>query len=165
MGCIGSMRYRKECWLPLSPPWTFGSSWPNFLLGLVKPIFINSTTHCLTYYSTKQGLNKGPILLLFYCSLIHLCKSSHLLLPMWRVWETHVDLGHLGWSPIESFWACPLLLGLLMGLKVYLVLILGLLGSHHTFSSWRQLVRITGDSVPNTVTFHLKQNINNTNNK
>jgi len=116
MGCIGSMRYRKECWLPLSPPWTFGSSWPNFLLGLVKPIFINSTTHCLTYYSTKQGLNKGPILLLFYCSLIHLFKSSHLLWPMWRVWEAHVGLGHLEWSPIGSFLACPLLLGLLMGL-------------------------------------------------
>jgi len=72
------VRCRKECWLPLSPPWTFSSSWQNLLLGLVKPNFINLTTHCLTYYSRKQGLNNWPILLLFYCSLIHLFKSSHL---------------------------------------------------------------------------------------
>jgi len=58
---------------------SFDSSWPNLLLGLVKPNFINWTTHCLTYYSRKQSLNKGPILLLFYCSLRHLFKSSHLL--------------------------------------------------------------------------------------
>jgi len=116
LGCIGSMRCRKECWLPLSPLWTFGSSRSNLLLGLFKPNFINSTTHCLAYYSRKQDLNNGPILLLFYCSLIHLFKSSHLLWPMWRVWEAHVGLGHLEWSPIGSFWACPLLLGLMMGL-------------------------------------------------
>jgi len=123
-----SMRCRKECWLPLSPPWTFGSSWSNLLLRLVKPNFINSTTYCLTYYSRKQGLDNGPILLLFYCSLIHLFKSSHLLWPMWRVWEAHVGLGHLEWSPIGSFWACPLLLGLLMGLglKVHVGHVLGL---------------------------------------
>ena len=60
-----SMRCRKECWLPLSPPWTFDSPWPNLLLGLVKPKFINSTTHCLAYYSRKQGLNNGPMLFLF----------------------------------------------------------------------------------------------------
>ena len=111
-----SMRCRKECWLPLSSPWTFGSSWPNLLLDLVKPNFINLTTHCLTYYSRKQGLNNGPILLLFYCSSIHLFKSSHLLWPMWRVWEAYVGLGHLWWSPIGYFLACPLLLGLLIGL-------------------------------------------------
>jgi len=29
---LGSVRCRKECWLPFSPPWTFGSSWPNLLL-------------------------------------------------------------------------------------------------------------------------------------
>jgi len=133
---LGSVRCRKECWHPLSPPWTFGSSWPNLLLGLVKPNFSNSTTHYLTYYSRKQGLNNGPILLLFYCSLIHLFKSSHLLWLMWRVWEVHVDLGHVGWSLIGSFWACRLLLGLLMGLdlKVYLGLMLGLLGSHQLSS-------------------------------
>jgi len=94
----------------------FDSSWPPLLLGLVKPNFSNSTTHCLTYYSRKQGLNNGPILFLFYCSLIHLFKSSYLLWPMLRVWEAHVGLGHLEWSPIGSFWTCPLLLGLLMGL-------------------------------------------------
>ena len=111
-----SMRSRKKCWLPLSPPWTFYSSWTPLLLGLVKPNFSNSTTHCLTYYSRKQGLNNGPILLLFYCSLKQLFKSSYLLWPMWRVWEAHVGLGHLEWSPIGSFWTCLLLLGLLMGL-------------------------------------------------
>ena len=95
---------------------SFDSSWPNLLLGLVKPNFINSTTHCLTYYFRKQSLNNGPLLLLFYCCLRHLFKSLHLLWPMWRVWEVHVGLGHLEWSPIWSFLACPLLLGLLMGL-------------------------------------------------
>ena len=62
-----------------------------------------------------------------YCSLRHLFRCSHLL------WLTHVVLGHLEWSPIRSFWACPLLLGLLMslGLKVYLGLMLYLLESHH----------------------------------
>jgi len=123
-----SMRCRKEYWLPLSPPWTFGSSWPNLLLGLVKPNFINSTTHCLAYYSRKQSLNNWPILLLFYCSLIHLFKSSHLLWPMWRVWEAHMGVDHLEWSPIGSFLACPLLLGLLigLGLKVHVGHVLGL---------------------------------------
>jgi len=107
---------------------SFDSSWPNLLLGLVKPNFINSTTHCLTYYSRKQSLNNWPILLLFYCSLRHLFKSSHLLWPMWRVWEAHVGLGHLEWSPIGSFWACSLLLGLLMGLglKMHVGHVLGL---------------------------------------
>ena len=126
LGCFGSMRCRKKCWLSLSPP--FDNSWPNLLLGLVKPNFSNSTTHCLTYYSRKQGLNNGPILLLFYCSLIHLFKSSYLIWPMWRVWEAHVGLGHLEWSPIRSFWACSLLLGLLMGLglKVHVGHVLGL---------------------------------------
>jgi len=118
LGCIGSMRCRKECWLPLNPPCTFDSSWPNLLLGLVKPNFSNSSTHCLTYYSRKQGLNNGPILLIFYCSLIHLFKSSHLLWPMWRVWEAHVGLSHLGWSLIGSFLACPLLLGLFVGFGI-----------------------------------------------
>ena len=107
---------------------SFDSSWPNLLLGLVKPNFINWTTHCLTYYSRKQGLNNGPILLLFYCSLIHLFKSSYLLWPMWRVWEAQVGLGHLEWSLIGSFWARSLLLGLLMGLglKVNVGHVLGL---------------------------------------
>ena len=59
-----SMKSRKECWLPLSAPWTFDNSWPPLLLGLVKPTFSNSTTHYLTYYSRKQGLNNGLILLL-----------------------------------------------------------------------------------------------------
>ena len=129
LGCFGSMRCRKKCWLPLSPPWLFFySSWPNLLLHLVKTNFINWTTRCLTYYSRKQSLNNGPILLLFYCSLRHLFKSSHLLWPMWRVWEAHVGLGHLEWSPIGSFWACSLLLGLLMdlGLKVHVGHVLGL---------------------------------------
>ena len=107
---------------------SFDSSWPNLLLGLVKPNFINWTTHCLTYYSRKQSLNNGPILLLFYCSLRHLFKSSHLLWPMWRVWEAHVGLDHLEWSWIGSFWARSLLLGLLMGLglKVHVGHVLGL---------------------------------------
>jgi len=95
---------------------SFDSSWPNLLLGLVKPNFINSTTHCLTYYSRKQSLNNRPILLLFYCSLRHLFKSSHLLWPMWRVWEVHVGLGHLEWSPIWSFFSMPLVIGPLDGL-------------------------------------------------
>ena len=95
---------------------SFDSSWPNLLLGLVKPNFINLTTHCLTYYSRKQILNNGPILLLFYYSLRHLFKSSHLLWPMWRVWDIHVGLGHLEWSPNWYVLACPLLLGFLMGL-------------------------------------------------
>jgi len=37
--CIGSMRCRKECWLPLSPPWTFGSSWPNLVLRFSQAQF------------------------------------------------------------------------------------------------------------------------------
>ena len=42
--------------------------------------------------------------------------------------EAHVGLGHLEWSPIGSFWACSLLLGLLMGLglKVHVGHVLGL---------------------------------------
>jgi len=94
--CIGFVRYMKEYWLPLSPPWTLDSSWPNLTLGLGKPNFSNSTTHCLTYYSRKQGLNNEPILLVFYCFLIHLIKSSHLVWPMWRVWEAHV-----GWAILD----------------------------------------------------------------
>ena len=123
---------------------SFDSSRPNLLLGLVKPNFTNWTTHCLTYYSRKQSLNNGQILLLlFYCSLRHLFKSSHLLWPMWRVWEAHVGLGHLEWSPIGSFWACSLLLGLLMGLglKVHVGHVLGLehdlgLGVDPSYKPW-----------------------------
>jgi len=99
--------WMKECWLPLSPPWTFGRSWPNLLLGLVKSSFINLTTHCLTYFCRKQGLNNGPILFLFYCSLIHLFKSSHLLWPMWRVWEAHVSLVHLDEAQLDIFEHAP----------------------------------------------------------
>ena len=113
---FGCVRCKKECWLPLSPPWTFGSSWQKSPIGLSQAQFYQFNYKFLTYYSRKQGLNNGPILLLFYFSLIHLFKSSHLLWPMWSVWEAHVGLGHLGWSPIGSFWACPLLLGLLVGL-------------------------------------------------
>ena len=107
---------------------SFDISWPNLLLGLVKPNFINWTTHCLTYYSRKQSLNNEPILFLFYCSLRHLFKFSHLFWPMWIVWETHVGLGHLEWILIWSFWACSLLLGLLtgLGLKVHVGHVLGL---------------------------------------
>ena len=67
LGCIGSMRCRKECGLPLSQPWTFGSS--------VKPNFINSTTHCLTYYSRKTRRKQWPNLNLYYS----LYASSHIL--------------------------------------------------------------------------------------
>jgi len=84
-----SIRCRKKCWLPLSPPLTFGSSWPNLLLGLIKPNFINSTTHCLTYYSRKTRSKQWPILNLYY--FLH--ASSHIL---------EISLAHV--NNVKSLW-------------------------------------------------------------
>ena len=110
-----SMRCRKECWLPLSPPLTFGSSWPNLLLGLVKPNFINLTTHCLTYYSRKTRPKQWPkfkSILLPSCIISYFrdffspcewCKKP--MIDLIILWEAHVNLSYHASSDWALMWA------------------------------------------------------------
>jgi len=132
-----SMSCRKECWLPLSLPLTFGSSWANLLLGLVKPNFINSTTYCLIYYSRKTRPKKWPNLNLYY--FLH--ASSHIL----EISLAHVNNVKRPWltwlsceRPIWIFLIMLLVIGPLCGLGLVEAFEVGLVGvtSSLTFE-WR----------------------------
>ena len=122
-----SMRCRKECWLPLSPPLTFGSSWPNLLLGLVKFNFIYSTTHCLTYYSRKIRLKQWPNLNLYY--FLH--ASSHIF-EISLAHVNNVKCPWLTWSscerPMWIFFIMLLMIWPWYGLELVDAFELGLLG-------------------------------------
>ena len=76
---LGCVRCRKECWLPLSPPWTFGSWWQKSLIGLSQAQFyqFNYTLFDLLFYKTRpKQWAKLIVILLLFDTLLQIFTSS-----------------------------------------------------------------------------------------